>query len=494
MSTSKKAFKGGYRFRNFKGTPLSTIVQVDAPASVTIPLQQGYGAAANAIVKVGDTVKAGQIIGKNPDVVSSPIHASVTGRVTDLPNLVIGTRGVPAVTIEKSEGFSAVPEQIQRLSGCESDWKRLQADRISELIYQSGAASLDSSGIPTKFGSSEVAPEEIDHVIVQAVEDELLAASANVLLEGDALRKFSEGCMMLKRILPKADLTIAVSKNNRALAKNLANVIQDGDEIDIVSVSDKFPQSRDEVLVPTIFGGGFPYGFRAVNIGVVVVSVQTVLHVYDAVTEGLPVTTRVVALGGTGFTENVSIRVPIGTSGVDILTLYGRKDGEFRYVCNSLLTGSTIADPSLPVTRTCSAIYAISEAHSTELMSFATPGFSKDSYSNTFPTALIPVQKKLDTNIHGEERACLSCSFCAEVCPVGIQPNLLHRYVQRDIVDESLQQFRILDCIDCNLCTYVCPSKIPVAGLIKQGKDRLRAEGLSDDQKIKNEFILKGIE
>jgi Na+-translocating ferredoxin:NAD+ oxidoreductase RnfC subunit len=106
----------------------------------------------------------------------------------------------------------------------------------------------------------------------------------------------------------------------------------------------------------------------------------------------------------------------------------------------------------------------------------------------------MPLRKKIDTNIHGEERACLSCSFCAEVCPVGILPNLLHRYVQRDIIDESLLRFGIFKCIDCNLCTYVCPSKIPVSSLLKKGKELLIEEGISDAEKIKGEFTLKGIE
>jgi Na+-translocating ferredoxin:NAD+ oxidoreductase RnfC subunit len=79
------------------------------------------------------------------------------------------------------------------------------------------------------------------------------------------------------------------------------------------------------------------------------------------------------------------------------------------------------------------------------------------------------------------------------VCPVGILPNLLHRYVRREIIDENLQQFGIFKCIDCNLCTYVCPSKIPLAALMKSGKAMLSEEGLSDDERIKNEFALKGI-
>lgn len=494
MSTSKKAFKGGYRFKNFKGAPLDTIVNVDAPDTVTIPLQQGFGEAAEATVKPGDAVKAGQIIGKNPDVVSSPVHSSVTGKVTELTKISAGGREIPAVIIEKDGDFSLTPDSIQRLNGHDKDWRRLQADRVVELIYQSGAASLDTSGIPTPFGSSPVEPGDIGHVIVNAVADDILAVSPSVLLEGESLGRFAEGCGILKKVMPRAEVTIAVSKNEKALAKKLQEATTDLQGVDVAVVSDKYPQGFDEVLVPTILGGAFPYGFEAVNIGVNVVSVQTVLHVFDAVTEGIPVLSRLIALGGSGFLENIYIRVPVGTPGSVIIENYGKNDGEYRIVCDSLMHGPAIEDTSLPVTRTCSAVYAIPEARSTEMMSFASPGFTKDSYTNAFPTTVLPFPKKLDTNIHGEERACLSCSYCEEVCPVGIQPNLIHRYVKRELIDETIQQFGIFNCIDCNLCTYVCPSKIPVAELMRKGKAMLRDEGLNDDDKTSSEFALKGIE
>ena len=57
-------------------------------------------------------------------------------------------------------------------------------------------------------------------------------------------------------------------------------------------------------------------------------------------------------------------------------------------------------------------------------------------------------------------------------------PHLIFHYVQKDIVDETLLNFKIFNCIECNLCSYVCPSKIPLAEYIKQGKKKLTAEGI----------------
>ncbi len=480
MSKVKRAFRGGYRFTHFKGMPLDMIVPLDTPEVVTVALKPGSDAGKDLTVKVGDKVRAGQIIG------SGPVHSPVEGTVS-------GISKMPAVTIEKKPGYSPKADSVLKLAGAHADWRKLGAEKIEELIYNSGAASLDVSGIPTRYGSSAITPEETEHLVIRIITDELLPVSHAVLLPEAGTNSFLEGLRMLKRVLSRAKITIAVSINQKDLASRIESALRPDDGFTLLKVSDKYPQGFEEILVPMVTGGGFPYGFNAVNLGVVILGIQTVLAVYDAVTAGMPVISRVIALGGTGFKENVHVQVPVGTAWKVVIDRYGKSDGEYRYIKNSLLTGRVVEDLSHPVTKADTALYAIPEARTTGLVPFASPGFSKDSYSNTFPPSFIPLGKKLDTNIHGEGRACLSCSFCSDVCPVGILPALLHRYVLRDIIDESMKQFGIFKCIECNLCTYVCPSKISVAGLIKKGKEMLTKEGLGNEDEIKNQFSLKGI-
>lgn len=75
---------------------------------------------------------------------------------------------------------------------------------------------------------------------------------------------------------------------------------------------------------------------------------------------------------------------------------------------------------------------------------------------------------------------------------MGIYPNLLFKYAERDIIDEYLTRYKIFNCIECNLCTYVCPSKIPVSSLIKEGKRKLEREGINADEAVLSRFNLKG--
>jgi Na+-translocating ferredoxin:NAD+ oxidoreductase RnfC subunit len=99
----------------------------------------------------------------------------------------------------------------------------------------------------------------------------------------------------------------------------------------------------------------------------------------------------------------------------------------------------------------------------------------------------------VDTNLHGEHRPCIACTYCDGVCPAGILPHLLHRYVQREVIDETLLRLGIFDCIDCNLCTYVCTSKIPLAALMREGKEKLVAEGLDPRPAEAERRALKGL-
>jgi Na+-translocating ferredoxin:NAD+ oxidoreductase RnfC subunit len=166
---------------------------------------------------------------------------------------------------------------------------------------------------------------------------------------------------------------------------------------------------------------------------------------------------------------------------------------DLRFVVDNLLTGFSFTDLSFPLDRTLSSIIAVPERESSGFMSFASPGFKKDSYTKTFVASFANFKKALDTNTHGEGRPCIFCGYCEDVCPVGIIPHLIYRNVERDKVEEHLVSYRIFNCMDCNLCTYVCPSKIRVASYVQKGKDSLRTMGISESGVVMPAFQLRGI-
>jgi Na+-translocating ferredoxin:NAD+ oxidoreductase RnfC subunit len=60
------------------------------PERVMIPLSQHIGAPANPMVKVGDRVRAGDMIGEIPEnALGARVHASISGKVARVSDSVV---------------------------------------------------------------------------------------------------------------------------------------------------------------------------------------------------------------------------------------------------------------------------------------------------------------------------------------------------------------------------------------------------------------------
>ena len=76
------SFRGGIHPPHSKAQTETLPIEVfPAPQKVVIPLQQHIGAPAKPVVKRGDRVLIGQLIGEPGGFVSSPVHSSVSGTV-----------------------------------------------------------------------------------------------------------------------------------------------------------------------------------------------------------------------------------------------------------------------------------------------------------------------------------------------------------------------------------------------------------------------------
>jgi Na(+)-translocating NADH:ubiquinone oxidoreductase A subunit len=451
MAIKCKTFSGGYRFRRFAGQPEPSLVDAGIPERVTLPLRSPQGVELVSLIKTGSAVKAGQIIARD-DKSGALLRATVNGTVEELKPApwLGGATKVATVRSDGSADWVAVPGHSAR-------WNTMGREALRELIKLSGAGAI---------------PEQADDLLVEAVEGDAYNLAPKVLFDAWGIEAFVEGLGILARALPRCRLHLALRSGQGALQGRIAAAVQGLErELAMHTVSPKYPQADPRILVPTILG-------RESSLRTLVIDIQQVFHIRDAVTQGKPHLERIVALGGTGFTRRPHLRLRIGTPVGMALAGYLRKDREYRLVRNSLISGSSYGAPAMLVDSGCSLLLAVPENREGGFLSFAVPGLASDSYAVAFAANLLPLAKRVDTNLHGEHRACISCGFCEEVCPARILPNILHRYVQKNVIDETLVRFQIFRCIDCNLCSYVCTSKIPLARLLADGKEKLRQEGL----------------
>jgi len=507
MKIQQRTFSRGYYFKRFEGESALEVLTPKIPSQVVIPLKQGFGQEVAALVGRGDVVKAGQIIGRSDNTISSPVHSSVNGTVNAVRGIEYFGEKIKAVFITPDG-----PQKWQPLEGHSAQWCDFPNNKLEELLYLSGVTSLGSSGIPTTdYKSSLITPSEVEHIIIQHAGAEVYNDSLSVLFKDERLNHFVEGLEILNTLMQNAAMHIALSSESGAWLSQIAKLNKEA--FLYYSLKPKYPQHRDEVLIPTITGKKMPHDALPANLGVLTFTIQDVLHVYDAVVEGKPLMERLIALAGSGVAQRPYLRVKIGTPIQDIMASRTKPEKELRFVLNSVLTGKIIEDLKMPVTKECVRVIAIEENREGSMLPFVQLGIRRDSFVNAFlsrfwpenhpflsqflPTdnflsrflpkneflaPFLPWPKRVNTNLHGEERGCLSCGFCSDCCPAGLYPNLLHHYVEREKIDEPLVKFGIFKCIECNLCTYVCPSKVPVAKLLKEGKEQLLHEGFHPDE------------
>ena len=132
----------GIHLPHRKNTAALSPVRMPVPKSVTIPMSMHIGAPAKPVVKVGDEVKVGTLIGEAGGFVSAPVHSSVSGKVTAIGNVWMsnGSESV-AVTIESDGQMltdeSCTPPDVH------------DYDSFIAAVRASGAVGLGGAGFPT---------------------------------------------------------------------------------------------------------------------------------------------------------------------------------------------------------------------------------------------------------------------------------------------------------------------------------------------------------
>ncbi len=105
-----------------------------------------------------------------------------------------------------------------------------------------------------------------------------------------------------------------------------------------------------------------------------------------------------------------------------------------------------------------------------EMFGFVRPGMNKPSVSATFLSSLFRRPAPLDCTLHGEQRACINCSYCERICPNGLLPSFIMKALHGDDLEEALN-LGLLDCCKCGLCSYACPSKIELSRIFSDAVD-----------------------
>lgn len=176
---------------------------------------------------------------------------------------------------------------------------------------------------------------------------------------------------------------------------------------------------------------------------------------------------RTVAVAGHSLEHGKHVKTRIGAPIAHIVRDRFREKG-VRYIAGGIFRGYTTSRTSyLGLYET--SVTLLPEGNEDEFLGFARPGFDKPSHSRAFLSVFNTAGLNMDCGLHGEERACINCGYCSDICPVDILPQFTLKSILADEVEESLAH-GLLDCVACGLCTYVCPSKIAICDALTAAK------------------------
>ncbi len=420
-----------------KNTIKHPAVRMNPPAQVTIPMVNHIGTPAIPSVKVGDLVKIGTKIGEDSGVVSSPVYASVSGKVTKLAEYRLsGGASTTAVVIE-SDGEMTVEEGI---SAPTVDSR----ESLLAAIRNSGVVGLGGAGFPThvKFNVGE---GQAEYLIINGAECEPYITSDTVTMT-TRTADMAYAIKAIHRFFGINEVIIGVEQHNKAATAAMMQLMhehhEDGLRITVKVLPSLYPQGGEKVLVYHTTGRKIPAGKLPIDAGSIVLNCTTLAAIGSYLQTGMPLVEKCVTVDGGAVANARNVIVPIGTSLKDLFDFCGGlTEQPAKILYGGPMMGVTVPNTDCSVLKNTNAVLALTEKE-----------------------AKLP-----------KTTACIRCGSCVNTCPFSLAPvDIAAAYEKKDTAE--LRALSVETCMECGCCSFVCPANRPLVQINKLSKQLLKEE------------------
>lgn len=406
---------------------------LNAPKELVIPLSQHLGAPCKSLVKIGDKVKMGQMIGDGEGL-CVPIHASVSGTVIDICNRPHSS-GNEVMSIVIENDFQDTKDET--LKPVENP-SALSIEELNAIIRKAGIVGMGGATFPTNI-KIQSAIGEVDTIIANVCECEPYITADDMLLSYYPERVLT-ALQLLHRLLKPNRTVLAIEDNKANAISSIQKQLSSYSEIELRVLPTRYPQGAEKQLIQAVTGREVPPGKLPKDVRCVVLNASTLSAIYQAVYEGKPVIERIVTITGEAVKERKNFLVRLGTPIQEVIQAGGGLSNDvWKVICGGPMMGTTQKTLSVPVIKGTNAVLCLSNAQNGETAN---------------PT-------------------CIRCGKCLSICPMRLQPLYLYRYTQEQNLKE-LDRLHLMDCIECGCCSYTCPGKLPLVERFRAGKKAIR--------------------
>ncbi|MBR4881103.1 MAG: electron transport complex subunit RsxC [Clostridia bacterium] len=425
-----------------KKTANTPTVRMDIPKTVTVPMSMHIGKPALPTVKQGDLVKVGTKIAEADGYISSPVYASVSGKVTKLTEYLQSNGSVITAVEIESDGEMAVDESITPPAVNNKQ-------ELIDAVKASGIVGLGGAGFPT-YVKLDVDPERIDYIIINGAECEpYVTSDTRTMLDRTddmitALKAFNR-CLGVKAVIIGVE-----NHNKKALAsmKVMAASI-DGFSVKVQALPPVYPQGGEKVLVYHTTGRKIANNKLPIDVGCIVLNCTTVAAIGAYLKTGMPLVEKCVTVDGGAVKNPLNVIAPIGTSLKDLFDFCGGLTEEpAKLIYGGPMMGIAVPNTDVSVIKNTNAVLALTKKES-----------------------------KLP-----KTTACIRCGACLNTCPFGLEAtSIAEAYEKKDI--KALNELSVQSCMECGCCSFVCPANRPLVQINKLSKQLLRDEAKKESGK-----------
>ncbi len=426
MKKNSSGFLGGIHPTDGSDKALTVQAPVTEvnPELVEISMEQTPGNVCRLLVKEGDFVHRGQLIGIPQTFAAAAVHASVTGHVTKIKK----TGSLGEVCVIRAEEADTAPE----VRSYQTEWMEndgITREDILRSMEKGGIIGMGGAGFPAfrKYQTEK----NIQTILVNAAECEPYLTCDHILMREQPMGILN-GIQLLIKAAGAAEAVLCIEDNKPDVIENFRTILKKKEvPIRLQELPTMYPQGGERQLIQSVLDMEVPSGGLPADVGVIVSNVATANAVADMVFAGLPLIRRYVTVSGC-VERPGNFLVPVGTRFQELL----RKAGDVSAGQNQMIVGG-------PMTGYCIGTNVRAE-RAEGAVSKATSGI-----------LILPEQVTTET-------PCIRCGACGRVCPAGLNPFKID-FAYRNGKLDVCRKLYATECIGCGACSYVCPARIELA-------------------------------
>ena len=440
---SQFKFKGGiHPDYNKELAKDKAIVEMPCPAELVISMSQHLGAPAKCLVKAGDYVVKGQLIGEKNGFISVPVHASASGLVKTVePRLGAAGGTAPAVVLDTT---APVPADLPT-ANCQLpalDWRSATREELLKRVEEAGICGMGGAGFPTAVKLNPPPNKRCEYLILNGAECEpYLTADCRLMMErADRIRI---GVEIMRKVLGGPAVRIAVEANKPEAIAALEQAFADIEgNVEIVVLPVLYPQGSEKHQIYATVGRVVPEPpALPIDVGCVVENVGTVAAIADAVEQGKILLSRVTTISGDAVAEPKNVEAPLGTKYADLVAFCGgAKEPPAKVLSGGTMMGFAVSTLAIGTTKTTSGLLLLSKQRVVQYTS----------------------------------QACINCGRCVRACPMNLNPAEISKAVEANDI-KAAEDAHVMTCIECGACSFECPAHRAITQHCRRAKASIRA-------------------